>query len=226
MVNFARVFSGRLDHREQLVSATTGQKLELRRECKKFLAGMSEVEKRLRSAAACTRLIDTPGFQSAKVLLLFIPTEDEIDLGQVFDAALEHRKKVCMPRMDWPAKTMAPVHVSSRTFSSEVRMHGIREPAAGPLVPLDRIDLVLVPGLAFDLRGYRLGRGGGFYDRFLAAYRKSKPRNGAALGVCFEGQIVPEVPADAHDKAVDGLVTESRLVLCRRARKQADKSVD
>lgn len=91
---------------------------------------------------------------------------------------------------------------------------GIWEPAANParLVAPDAFDLVLVPGLAFDLDGGRLGRGAGFYDRFLATLSK-KTR---FVGVALDEQLVEKTPRDAFDLPVDALATPSRLVLFRR----------
>lgn len=82
--------------------------------------------------------------------------------------------------------------------------HGARTPLGGESAPSP--GLVLVPGLAFDARGYRLGRGGGYYDRFLESLGEPRP---ILCGVCFACQIAPEVPREPHDGRVDYLVTET-----------------
>lgn len=84
--------------------------------------------------------------------------------------------------------------------------HGVLEPAGTD--PAPPASLVLVPGLAFDARGYRLGRGGGYYDRFLESLGHPRP---VLCGVCFACQLVPEVPREAHDARVDYVVTETGL---------------
>ena len=73
---------------------------------------------------------------------------------------------------------------------------------------LDRFDLILVPGLAFDKSGARLGRGRGFYDRFLAGI------TGFRVGVCFDWQLVESVPVEAHDIRMDAVVTPSQIIVC------------
>lgn len=89
--------------------------------------------------------------------------------------------------------------------------HGAPEPASG--APAPPPDLILVPGLAFDRRGGRLGRGGGFYDRFLAGpVAAGLP----TLGVCFACQVVPNVPQEPHDARVAALVTEEGFVRAER----------
>ena len=84
---------------------------------------------------------------------------------------------------------------------------GIREPAdACPLIPLNRLDFVLVPGVAFDLQGRRLGRGKGYYDRLLAEVR------GKTCGVAFDEQIVEELPLEPHDVLVNCILTPTRWI--------------
>lgn len=113
----------------------------------------------------------------------------------------------------WPSdKTLAFPRVTSGglTFvtGKDFRLgaHGVHEPAEADPVP--PAGLVLVPGLAFDARGYRLGRGGGYYDRFLESLGRPRP---VLCGVCFACQIVPEIPREAHDARVDYVVSEAGL---------------
>jgi 5-formyltetrahydrofolate cyclo-ligase len=81
----------------------------------------------------------------------------------------------------------------------------VREPVAGcPVVAMNRLDLALVPGLAFDARGHRLGRGKGFYDRLLAGFP------GRTVGVAFDFQVVAQVPVEPHDIALNAVVTPTR----------------
>ena len=88
----------------------------------------------------------------------------------------------------------------------------VLEPKAGcPSVPLNQLDLVFVPGVAFDFNGRRLGRGKGFYDRLLAEVR------GYKCGVAFEVQVIAAVPEEPHDVRVDSILTPARWQLCRRA---------
>lgn len=175
------------------------------------------------SVSACVRLMETPGFKAARSVMLFAPAPDEVNALPLFEAALAAKKIVCLPRMDWAARTMAPVVIDSRSFASEVRQHGIVEPKGGKAASPASLDLVVVPGVAFDASGRRLGRGAGFYDRFLSAYRSSRPAGGAALGLCFDMQVVDRVPAEAHDEPLDGVVTELRLLLCRRQAAPTDR---
>ncbi|HZL13918.1 MAG TPA: 5-formyltetrahydrofolate cyclo-ligase, partial [Verrucomicrobiae bacterium] len=87
----------------------------------------------------------------------------------------------------------------------------VREPKSGcSKIPLEKFDLVLVPGIAFDLRGNRLGRGQGFYDRLLAE------TSGVKCGVCFDGQLVEKIPAEPHDARVNFIFTPTRCAQAAR----------
>ena len=107
---------------------------------------------------------------------------------------------------------MMPVEVRSLTHDLAENSLGIREPVSGVPIPTSMIDLVIVPGLGFDEKGNRLGRGRGFYDRFLA----HPQLRAVKCALAFEEQLCPEVPCDPLDVGVDILVTDVKL---RRARK-------
>ena len=85
---------------------------------------------------------------------------------------------------------------------------GVRAPKVGQEIPHEEIDLVIVPGVAFDMHGFRLGRGGGYYDRYLARFS----RNTATIGVCFDIQFVEEIPTEPTDIAVHAVVSDRRAV--------------
>ena len=124
---------------------------------------------------------------------------------------MELGKTVCLPRVDWDAKGMVPAVVTDLTTLVTHR-HGIAEPGErAPVVAVEDLDLILVPGVAFDERCNRLGRGGGFYDRFLGGVGPDTP----VAGIAFELQMVRSVPMERHDRAMDAVVTESRLIVRR-----------
>ncbi len=200
-------------------------KMQLREVARARLRAQPASKRTLASGSACERLIDTALFRGSRSIMLYMPMREELDVTPVMNAAFNAGKRVCMPRMDWPARTMLPVIVPTRDFVREIRRHGIAEPGEEHAVlPLADLDLVLVPGLAFDAAGHRLGRGAGFYDRFLTRFRAEAGAGpgageapgggrGVALGVGFDFQVFTEVPTEAHDHPLDGVVTEGRLVL-------------
>ena len=110
------------------------------------------------------------------------------------------------PRVDWGRKRMTAVEIRSLT-DGIVRHRGVPNPSGGDAWPVEKIDLIVVPGLAFDKRGFRLGRGGGFYDRFLA----HDGLHAITCGLAFHQQFVPLLPTGLHDIPLHMLVTDRRI---------------
>ncbi|MEM0984103.1 MAG: 5-formyltetrahydrofolate cyclo-ligase [Planctomycetota bacterium] len=140
-----------------------------------------------------------------RVVVAFLPLRDEPDVRGLWSRA--GMPDLAVPRIDWDTKRLEPALV--RSLESDVEAtRGVPHPTAGcPVVELDRVGLVLVPGLAFDRAGRRLGRGAGFYDRFLEGLGPEV----VACGVSFEVQMVEEVPTEDHDARVRMILTESGL---------------
>lgn len=155
----------------------------------------------------CDQLRRQPAWFEAKAVLFFAPLVGEPNLWPLLTEALAADKKVCLPRY---------VSVSDGYVAGRVRdLHqdlvcgkfSVREPAAScPEVPLNRLDLALVPGVAFDARGGRLGRGQGFYDRLLAGVCGTK------CGVAFDEQIVDAVPVGPLDIRLNCILTPTRWI--------------
>lgn len=165
------------------------------------------------SAAIAAGVRALPGFASAQAVLLTLPFRNEWDTLPLVHAALAAGKTVAMPRVDAQAR-MLELHALRDAERDVVAGHqGIPEPRPEcPRVARDAIDFVLVPGVAFDSDGRRLGYGGGYYDRLLPLL---SPR-AARIAGAFELQLVERVPAAPHDIAVDAIVTESRVLAIRR----------
>jgi 5-formyltetrahydrofolate cyclo-ligase len=180
---------------------------------------------------AVGRLLQHPVWRRYGSLLLFLSLKDEIDTQLILEASFTAGKKVFAPRIDGlrdeegaPARPRGDL-VFHRIFPSGTKggalrkgAYGIREPLPAPETRLGKGDfpaLILTPGLAFDPQGRRLGRGGGYYDRFLAALDAGKTSallegSAAALpytafGLCMECQLVPLLPADPWDKRMDAV---------------------
>ena len=96
----------------------------------------------------------------------------------------------------------------------ELDEHGLRTPRDGVPLPTNLIDLVVVPGLAFDAHGHRLGRGGGYYDRFLSRLRRSA----TSIGLAFEVQMIDQIPINHDDVSVKIVVTDRRVTNAPRSR--------
>ncbi len=186
------------------------RKKRIRTEVRSRLEALDAVQAHALSVRACARFLETEFFQSALTVMVYLPTPGEVDVAPIAIRCFQERKTLCAPRIDWDHRRMTPVEIRGFDDRFEVRRHGVREPVDGRPVPLEEIDLIIVPGLAFDASGARLGRGSGFYDRFLS--QPALRRTATRCGVCFDFQVVDEIPLDPHDVHLDAIVTDRRTI--------------
>ncbi len=151
-------------------------------------------------------LLSMAVFQSAGTVALYMAIGGEVNLDALFQKCWDLGKRTCIPVFNAEAKIYEMAEVTAETKYSTGHF-GIREPISSTPYPTNQIDLMIVPGVAFDRKGNRLGRGGGYYDRLLEGF------SGASVAVAFDFQILPKIPADPHDKPVDFLVTETELLM-------------
>lgn len=149
-------------------------------------------------------LFALPEFQSARIVMFFASFRSEVETGLMIRHALTSGKRVILPKVK--GKDLALFEI--RDFEKDVSpgTWGILEPVASRSIDLAEIDLIIVPGVAFDERGNRLGYGAGYYDRLLSTFTN------ATVALAFELQIVPQIHADPHDVPVKKIVTEKRIL--------------
>jgi 5-formyltetrahydrofolate cyclo-ligase len=180
------------------------QKATLRAAMRQTLRSISPEAQATASAAICERLARLPVWQNARAVLLFAPTAGEPDVWPLLQVALDSGKHVALPRYLADAARYEAALITDPARDLVQGRFGIREPA--PLCKvseLKQLDLVLVPALAFDGHGRRLGRGKGFYDRLLAEV------SGTTCGVAFDQQLVPVLPVEPHDVRLNCILTPS-----------------
>lgn len=198
---------------------------ELRAAIRRLLAGVPDAQVKRQSNQIARHLLVPSWLLKARVLVAYAPLAREADVRFVAAAwALRARStpgvRLCLPRLDWASRLMEAVEVRDWDRDLVPVRHapgalpkpppdGLLEPRPGlPVVPLEDVEIVLVPGLAFDRRGGRLGRGVGFYDRFLARL----PARAITVGVALDGQVVESVPTEPHDVRVAYLATTAGVV--------------
>jgi 5-formyltetrahydrofolate cyclo-ligase len=141
-------------------------------------------------------------------ILAYAAFGSELSLDPFISAALNQGKRIAIPSIDWTNKSMSPRQITNLDTDLIPARYDIRVPRDGcPTVEPEQIDVILLPGLAFDRAGNRLGRGAGFYDRYITALRDSG-HNPTLIGVCYHAQIVDSVPTEPHDHRVDRVITE------------------
>ena len=172
------------------------EKSQLREAMRDLLRKLSPSDRQMRSLRICERLSRL--LAGKKDVALFCPTETEPDVDLLWGLNVLGDLCVSYPRCE--GDTLIFRVVSSVADLAPGR-YGISEPGPGPKT--ERFDLIVVPGVAFAANGARLGRGGGFYDRFLATI----PPKTMTVGVCFEFQRLAEIRHEPHDRKVDRVIT-------------------
>ena len=168
---------------------------------------MSPAEREADSARARQLLAAQPEWLAARSVLFYAPMAEELDVWPLLAEALAAGKRVGLPRFVPEHKTYLACEVRNLGLDVMPGHFGIREPADYcAAFSLKWLDLILVPGVAFDLQGRRLGRGKGYYDQLLAGLR------GVRCGVAFEGQIVDEVPVTPQDMLMNCILTPARWI--------------
>lgn len=150
------------------------------------------------------RLISLPEFKSARTVLFFASFRSEVETIPMIRRALASGKRVVLPKVK--GKELALFEIKDFDGDVSPGAWGIPEPRESSPFDLKDVDLIVTPGAAFDARGNRVGYGAGYYDKILSGYR------GMTVALAFEEQIVPDVPADAHDVPVGKIVTEKRII--------------
>lgn len=159
------------------------------------------------SAQARATLTAQPLWQQAQSVLFFAPLPEELDVWPLLAEALSAGKQVALPRFVAETRSYVACQIENPETEVELGHFGIREPVVQCIrLASNRVDLILVPGVAFDLHGRRLGRGKGYYDRLLTAV------SGTACGVAFDQQLVPEIPVGPHDVRMNCLLTPTRWI--------------
>jgi len=153
------------------------------------------------SAEACWRLLDLPRVIGVRTALVYSSTPEEIDPVAAVRELRARGVRVVYPRVEGPG--VLALHEIDGESELEESFFGILEPhPQAPPVEPHEVDLVIVPGVAFDSHGGRVGYGGGFYDRLL-----NRMPHAYTVGICFDGQLVERVPVEPHDKTLDAIVT-------------------
>ena len=179
------------------------QKLLLRKELRKKIEGLAAEERLRASRKIQDKLLSHPRFQQATEILTYLSLESEVETRSFLEEALKRGKRIYAPRVD-SKKNMFSIIEIKNLDGLKPGPYGIFEPpfdAKAVGNPKD-LDLAVIPGIGFDLQGGRLGRGKGYFDRFLKEAAKAYK-----IGLAFECQIVKKIPREKNDILLDEIIT-------------------
>jgi len=157
-------------------------------------------------------------FHSSSNILFYVATKSEVQTEDMIRQAIKQGKRALVPITDAENKRLLISELHDFDLELEKGAYGILEPTKiyQRLVPLDEVEIIIVPGVVFDLHGHRIGYGGGYYDRMLESIGQNKGTKACLIGVCFECQLVDTIPIEKHDMPVSRIITEERVIMWRR----------
>ena len=186
----------------------SAQKKNLRREILSRLRSMPSDEKKFFDNELTKKFLESSSYRRAKILMAYMSTAEEVQLNEIISAALAEEKIVAVPLID--GREMHAVILPSLD-AVEVGAYGIFtvKSDVAKIIDAEKINCVIVPGVAFDDECCRLGRGAAFYDKFL-------PRavHAEKIALAYDCQIVEKIPAEPHDFKVDAVITPTKNFLC------------
>lgn len=171
-------------------------KKTLRQQIRTIKKQYSQEALQTQSEQILQRLAVHPRFRQAEKMMLYASLPDEVQTLDFIDS-WRHQKTIILPTV--VGNDIIPVELAENVTFAEGDFH-IPEPQSHPYT--GSFDLIVVPGMAFDANGHRLGRGRGYYDRFL-----SQHPDVFTIGICFNFQLLPEVPCEPHDRIIDEIIT-------------------
>ncbi len=189
------------------------KKNELRKQIITERDQLTDEEIAAKSATIAEKLFQLPAFERAEAIMYFVSFGSEVDTRPMVEETIRRGKIALAPKAVPQSRELIPSRILDWESDLMPGYYNIPEPRAGALRPYDpeQIDLLIVPGVAFDLKGNRLGYGGGYYDRFFSLLKPGT----TLVALVFDLQIVPTVPIEEWDRRVDCIITDQRLIEVR-----------
>ena len=191
-------------------------KAEIRADCLRRRGELADAEVRAHSGRIQQRLMALPVYQRARTIHTYVDAmPNEVKTRDLIRLSLDQGKRIAVPWVGANGKApFRSAEIGSLADLAPGPWGGLLQPLEKEAVWVDDLadafDLVIVPGVAFDQRGYRIGHGGGFYDRFLGNTQAYK------IGLVYAELLLEEIPSEPHDIPVDAVVTESATHICQR----------
>ncbi|HIZ76888.1 MAG TPA: 5-formyltetrahydrofolate cyclo-ligase [Firmicutes bacterium] len=182
-------------------------KHEIRREIFQQRDSMTPEEVREKSEKVCLYLEEYTNDERCKTVMVYLPTGNETDIWPLIKKLLTQGKRIAAPLCVSPG-VMVPCLIDDLEKDIAPGFYGIMAPIQRREIPLDEIDLIIIPGVGFDREGNRLGYGGGYYDRFLPRLRKNCDK----IAICYEFQMRDDLVPEPHDFPIAIIITENGIL--------------
>lgn len=183
---------------------------QIRKDMAKVINGFTEKQRADKTKAIEFKLFEFANFLEARIVLLYVNGEHEVRTKNILKRCYDFNKIVVLPAFDPERHKGRILKVDHLDKDLEPGPRGVAQPnpALCKPVPIQKVDIAIIPGLAFDEKGARIGSGKGYYDRFIPEL----PATTRKVALAFEEQIIPQVPTESHDKHVDIIITDKRII--------------
>lgn len=162
------------------------------------------------STEIINKLLTLKDFERASTVMIYLDFNNEVKTNYLANTLMSLGKKVLIPITVKSDKTLVPSEIKNLDYELHLGTYGIREPKEQfiRVTPINSIDILIVPAVAFDINKYRLGYGGGFYDKFIEKLREGT----TTIGLAFEFQVFDSIPKENHDAKLNYVITEKRII--------------
>lgn len=185
-------------------------KAEIRKEMAVMIDRLSEGELAEKTREIEDRLFEFANFLEAKIALLYINNENEVVSRDIIQRTFDYNKIVVLPLVNTNANELKLYKIDNPVRDLKPGPEGCLQPDAEKcrVVPIECIDIAIIPGIAFDEKGGRIGSGDGYYDRLIP----NLPITTRKVALALDSQVIAQVPSESHDKQVDIIITEKRII--------------
>ena len=185
-------------------------KSQIRTDVAAALAALSDEQVAEKTSAIEKRLFDFANFLEAKVALLYVNNDNEVATPSILKRTHAYNKIIVLPAFNTETYSMALMKVDALEKDLSPGPRGVLEPNPERCkdVPIERIDIAIIPAVALDEKGGRIGSGEGYYDRLIPELSITTRK----VALAFEEQIIPQVPIESHDKHIDIIITDKRII--------------
>ena len=186
------------------------KKCEIRNDIAEILGKLSNDEIKEKTRQIENRLFEFANFLEAKIVLLYVNSKSEVITEQIIKRCFDYDKIVVLPVFDVEKYEMKLMKIDNVNTDLRLGARGILEPNVNrcKIMSVDSIDIAIIPGIALDEKGERIGSGEGYYDRLIPNLSITTRK----VSLAFESQIIQQVPVESHDKNVDIVITEKRII--------------
>ena len=186
------------------------KKSSIRTDMIKMMDALSDDDFKEKTGQVEERLFDFANFMEANIPLLYMNLPHEVPTQRMIEWCFDHKKIVVLPAFGKEKRTMTLMKVDDIERDLKPGPRGVLEPDPERCkrVPIDQVDIAIIPGFAFDEKGGRIGSGHGYYDRLIPKLAVTTRK----VALIFEDHVIPQIPMESHDKYVDIVITDQRII--------------